>query len=532
MWRGNWREEYWAKLSELWDIIIVGGGIVGAGILRESARLGLRALLVEQRDFGWGSSSRSSKFVHGGLRYLKEYQFRMTWEAVHERQHLLKGGYGLIEPIGFLITRYEGDRPGALTVKAALTVYDLMGRQRNRRTYTKEQLLMLVPRLREANLVQGFGYRDAQTDDARLTLRVISEAQAAGGVAINYVKGETLLRENAQVTGIVLHDEIEDHIINAPARVVVNATGAWADRLLGQMNLSHMIRPVRGSHLIFASWRLPVAQAVNINHPVDGRPITIAPWEGVTIVGCTDLDHKESLDSEASITPTEVAYLMGAVEKGFPSLQITLEDVVASYAGVRPIVDTGEADPSNMPRDPKMAYNDGLLTVGGGKLTTFRTMALDALRIIPKEVLNIDVPHDTSGLDPITTEINLPETKRKRLLGRYGNAAGRVVKGIESRELETIPGTNILWVELKWAAQAEAVIHLDDLLLRRVRLGILVPEGAKALLPQIRAVCQPELGWDDARWEAEESRYLAVWKQHYSLPPHDQIPDWRLPTNK
>jgi len=529
MWRGNWREEIWAKLSQPWDIIIVGGGIVGAGILREAARLGLRALLVEQRDFGWGSSSRSSKFVHGGLRYLKEYQFRMTWEAVHERQHLLNDGYGLIEPIGFLITRYEGDRPGAKTVRAALTLYDWMGGQRNRRAYTKEQLLMLVPRLREANLVQGFGYKDAQTDDARLTLRVISEAQAAGGVAINYVKGDTLLRENGQVTGITLHDEIEDRILNAQSRVVVNATGAWADRLLGQMSLSHMIRPVRGSHLIFASWRLPVAQAVNVNHPVDDRAITIAPWEDVTIVGCTDIDHKESLDTEASITPAEVAYLMGAVEKGFPSLQITLDDVIASYAGVRPIVDTGEADPSNMPRDPKMAYDDGLLTVGGGKLTTFRTMALDALRLIPQNVLNLDVPRDTPGLDPIRVEINVPEPKRKRLLGRYGNLAGEVAK---LGDFETIPGTNMLWVELKWAAQAEAVMHLDDLLLRRVRLGILLPEGAKALLPQIRAICQPELGWDDARWEAEESRYLAIWKHHYSLPPRDQIPDWHFSTNK
>jgi glycerol-3-phosphate dehydrogenase len=525
MWRGSWREEHWAKLNQPWDIIIVGGGIVGAGIFRESVRLGLRALLVEQRDFGWGSSSRSSKFVHGGLRYLKEYQFRMTWEAVHERQNLLKDGYGLIEPIGFLITRYEGDRPGATTVKAALTVYDWMGGLHDRRAYPKEQMMMLVPRLRESKLVQGFGYKDAQTDDARLTLRVIGEAQAAGGLAINYVKGETLLRENEQVTGIILRDQIEDRLVNAQAKIVVNATGAWTDQLLTQLDLSHMIRPVRGSHLIFPAWRLPVAQAININHPVDGRPITIGPWESVTIVGCTDLDHKESLDNEASITPAEVAYLMGAVEKGFPALKITLDDVIASYAGVRPIVDTGEADPSDMPRDPKMAYNNGLLTVGGGKLTTFRTMALDALRIIPKNVLNIDVPRDTPALDPIRVQIDVPEPKRKRLLGRYGNLAGEVVK---SSNLDTIPGTNILWMELKWAAQAEAVMHLDDLLLRRVRLGILLPQGAKSLLPQIRALCQPELGWNDERWEAEEARYLAIWRQFYSLPPHESIPDWHL----
>lgn len=526
MWRGNWRDEYWSKLSQPWDIIVVGGGIVGAGILREAARMGLRTLLVEQRDFAWGTSSRSSKFVHGGLRYLKERQFHMTWEAVHERQHLLKDGRGIVEPIGFLIAHFTGDHPGPLTYKAALSIYDLMAGQWSHRSYNKEQMITLVPHLDEANLVRGFGYSDAQTDDARLTLRVISEGLAAGGSAINYVRAESLLRENEQVTGVVLLDHIANRQANAHARVVVNATGAWADRLLNQIGLSGMIRPVRGSHLIFASWRLPIAQAVNINHPVDGRPITIAPWEGVTIVGSTDIDHKESLDTEASITPEEVAYLMGAVEKGFPALQLNLDDVIATYAGVRPIIDTGQADPSDMPRDPKVTYEKGLLTVAGGKLTTFRKMALDALRIIPKNTLGVAVPHDTSSLDSIDTQLNLPEPKRTRLLGRFGNAASDVVKELKPHDLETLPGTNILWIELKWAAQAEAVMHLDDLLLRRVRLGILLPEGGKSLLPEIRTICQPLLGWDDQRWETEEINYLELWHRHYSLPPRSLVPDW------
>jgi glycerol-3-phosphate dehydrogenase len=531
MWRGDWRDETWSKLSQQWDVIVIGGGIVGAGIGRVAAQMGLHVLLVEQRDFASGTSSRSSKFVHGGLRYIKERQFHMTWEAIHDRDHLLKDGGGLVMPIRFVITRYDGDHPGALTYRLGLTLYDLMARRRDHSSYTKEQLTMLVPHVREAGLLDGFGYSDAQTDDARLTLRVISEAVAAGASAINYVRAESLLKQGEQVTGVLLRDQIAGRQAEARARVVINASGAWADQLRAAIGLEKMIRPLRGSHLIFPSWRLPVANAVNVNHPDDGRPITIFPWEGVSVVGSSDLIYDGSLDTEPSITPAEVAYLMGAVEKAFAPLNLTLDDILATYAGVRPIVDTGQADPAHMPRDPKDAYENGLLTVAGGKLTTFRTMALDALRTIPAGVLGKPVPSDTAALDPLRVEIDVPEPQRMRLLGRYGNLADQVVAA-QPGDLEPIPGTNALWLELRWAARSEAVMHLEDLLLRRVRLGLLAPRGGKDLLPQIRAICQPELGWDDARWQAEEADYLALWERCYSLPPRELIPDWHREETK
>lgn len=531
MWHGNWRDACWSGLSQPWDIIIIGGGIVGAGILRESARLGLRVLLVEQRDFGWGTSSRSTKFVHGGLRYLKEFQIHMTWEAIHERERLLQEGRGLIEPLGFLLPHYKGDHPGALSYRLGLTVYDMMGGRRTHRSYTREQFLQAAPHIRQQNLQLGFGYADATTDDARLTLRVISEACADGGTAINYLRADSLVRDGKQVVGVLLKDQIQDRQVEARARVIINATGAWSDQLRRQIGLSKMVRPLRGSHLIFPAWRLPLAQAVSVNHPSDGRPITIAPWEGVSVVGSTDLEHDETLDQEPSIMPQEVTYLMAAVEKAFPALHLTLDDVLATYSGMRPIVDTGEDDPSKMPREPKMSYEDGLLTVAGGKLTTFRTMALDALRAIPHETLGVAVPHSMSALDAIDeaikADIPVPEPKRSRLLGRYGNRAGEVVEAAHEGELEALPGLNPLWVELRWAARAEAVMHLDDLLLRRVRLGLTAPQGGQALLPRIRAICQPELGWSDERWACEEADYLALYQRCYSLPPRDQIADWR-----
>jgi glycerol-3-phosphate dehydrogenase len=544
MWQINWRDEIWAQLDQPWDVIVVGGGITGAGILREATRLGLRVLLVDRRDFGWGTSSRSSKLVHGGLRYLKEGKVRLTRASVHERQRLLHEGPGLIDPLGFLLATYEGDRPGRWTYGAGLSVYDLLALQWSHRRYSAHDFQMLAPHISQAGLEGGFRYGDAQTDDARLVLRVIQEAVADGGVALNYVAAEGLLRDasqhNAPVVGVRLRDLVAGRTAEVRAQVVVNATGAWADGLRAAVGAEARIRPLRGSHLIFPAWRLPVAQAISFLHPVDRRPVFIFPWEGITLVGTTDVDHDQPLDNEPHIDADEVAYLMVAVEAQFPALQLTLDDVISTLAGVRPVIGTGEADPSKESRDHVVWEEGGLLTVTGGKLTTFRLIALDALKAVRHRLPN---PSGASGqglpelddkvpvLNPVDValpvENHLDEAARHRLLGRYAAAAPALVQAAQPGELEPIPGTQTLWAELRWAARAEGVVHLDDLLLRRVRLGHLLPKGGAELLPRIRAICQPELGWDDARWEAEEAAYLDLWRCCYSLPERAAIPDWR-----
>ncbi len=527
MWPKNWRGESWASLNQKWDLVIVGGGIVGAGILREAARLNLHALLVEQRDFAWGASSRSSKFVHGGLRYLKDLEFGMAWKSIRGRQQLLKDGQGLVEPLDFLLTRHKGGKPGLLGYKLALILYDLLAGHRDHRHYSIEQLRLLAPLLAEEGLIDSFACTEAQTDDARLTLRVLSEGLAAGGLALNYVRAETVLREAGRVVGVRLRDQIEGRTAQVNAPLVINATGAWADQLRRQAADSRLIRPLRGSHLVFAAWRLPVARVISIYHPLDQRPVTIAPWQGVTLVGSTDVDHQGSLDEEPRITPDEVAYLMAAVEYTFPGLGLTLNDVMASYAGIRPVVNTGKTDPSKESRDHVILYDHGLLTVTGGKLTTFQAVAFDVLRTVPGQAVPASIRRDAPALDPVRINLDVPEPARSRLLGRYGNQADEVVGMAQPGDLEFIPGAMVLWVELRWAARYEAVMHLEDLCLRRVSLGLLLPEGGQSLLPQIRAICQPELGWDDARWETEQSNYSALWKQHYSLPDPALIPDWR-----
>ena len=535
MWEGNWREETWAKLEQPWDVIVIGGGITGAGILREATRLGLRALLVEKRDWGWGTSSRSSKLVHGGLRYLKEGRVRLTRASVQERERLLEEGPGLIDPLGFLLATYKGDRPGRWTYSAGLSIYDLLALQWTHRHFTAQDFQMLAPHISQEGLEGGFRYGDAQTDDARLVLRVIREAVAAGGTALNYVAAEEVLRASEQhaapVVGVRLHSE-DGKRADVYGRVVINATGAWADRLRKQAGAPARMRPLRGSHLVFPDWRLPVAQAIGFLHPLDRRPVFIFPWEGITLVGTTDVDHDQPLNEEPRISAEEVAYLMAAVESQFPSLGLTLDDVVSTFAGVRPVIGSGKADPSKEGRDHVVWQENGLLTVTGGKLTTFRLIALDTLRAARDRLPGLPPLDDqVPVLDAVDVALpvknHLDERARQRLLGRYGADAPALVAAAEAGELEAIPGTQTLWAELRWAARAEGVMHLDDLLLRRVRLGHLLPEGGKALLPRIRAICQPELGWDDARWEEGEAAYLALWHSAYSLPARETIPDWR-----
>jgi glycerol-3-phosphate dehydrogenase len=544
MWTTGWREEIWNRLTadeqEIqnpkskiqnppWDVLVIGGGITGAGILREATRLGLKTLLVEKRDFGWGTSSRSSKLVHGGLRYLRSGQIGLTRASVKERERLLDEGPGLIDPLGFLLATYEGDRPPGWVFEAGLTVYDLLALRWTHKQYDAHDFQLLAPHIAAQGLQGGFRYGDAQTDDARLVLRVIREAVRAGGVALNYAEAESLLTDGTgQVNGILLRDAVRPSspplggvLRPVHARVVINAAGAWADRLREQIGAEARIRPLRGSHLIFPAWKLPVAQAISFLHPSDRRPVFIFPWEGITLVGTTDVDHEQPLDDEPGISADEFGYLIEAVNAQFASLNLTPTDVLATFAGVRPVVGTGKADPSKESRDHVIWDEQGLLTVTGGKLTTFRLIALDALRAARERLPDMPKPDKKHAvLDPI--EIDLPQIAdadtRKRLLGRYGADAPALVEAAQAGELEPIPATKTLWAELRWAARAEGVVHLDDLLLRRVRLGLLTDGGACPIMEHIRAIVQPELGWDDARWEAEAARYAELWQNYYSIP--------------
>ncbi|MGE5578279.1 MAG: glycerol-3-phosphate dehydrogenase/oxidase [Syntrophothermus sp.] len=526
----HWRGEVFSRIRGPWDLVIIGGGITGAGIFREAAGLGLKVLLLEQKDFAWGTSSRSGKLVHGGLRYLKEGQVNITRHSIRERERLLREAPGLVEPLGFLLPVRRKKPSDKVLYGAGLIFYDLLAGRKTHRYYRKDYFLMLAPHIVPDGLKGGYRYEDAQTDDARLVLRLVLEGSAKGGTALNYAKVEELLTyKNDRVGGAAVKDQETGATAEVQARAVINATGAWVDELRGQVGGKPVIRPLRGSHLIFPHGRFPVAQAINFIHPRDSRPIYVVPWEGVTLVGTTDLDHRAALDEEPSIAPAEKEYLLDGVRAQFPAFDLRESDVTSTFAGVRPVVGTGKKDPSKESRDMLVLDESGLVTITGGKLTTFRILALEALKTISTRL-----SLDTQGFKRRRTFDQggafLPGIEdralARRLAGRYGNLApvligeaeeaGGVAGKSSGEELQKVPGTPFLWAELRHAARHEYMVHLDDLLLRRVRLGLLLPEGGQRHMEQIKALVAPELGWDDQRWKDEIERYALIWRKAYS----------------
>ena len=521
LWPQGWRAALPELCAREWDLLIVGGGITGAGILLEASRRGLRALLVEQRDFAWGTSSRSSKLVHGGLRYLAQGHVKLTREAVHEREALLRDAPGLVERQGFALADYGASKRKRRTMLAGLALYDLFAGRREAHWLPAPEFALRAPGTARAGLQGGVVYTDARTDDARLVLRTLAEARRHGGHALNYVTAHSLSNEAGRVDGAVLRDEIGSGDHRLRARLVIDACGAWAG-LLGRDG--PRLRPLRGSHLVLPAWRLPLAQAISLMHPIDGRPVFAFPWEGATLVGTTDVDHRDGLAREAAITRAELDYLMLALSTQFPQYGLNEADVIATYAGVRPVLDDGAlGTPSQAGREHAVFSRPGIVSVAGGKLTTFRAIALDTLRLAQAQL-----PGWGDALRPcrIFDPVALPQAGRRmpgallrRLAGRHGVQAQALLDAARDGELDTIPGTDTLWAELRWAARAEAVQHLDDLLLRRTRIGLLLRGGGEGHLARIRAICQPELGWDDARWEEELHSYRRIWTTHYSLPP-------------
>jgi glycerol-3-phosphate dehydrogenase len=263
-----------------------------------------------------------------------------------------------------------------------------------------------------------------------------------------------------------------------------------------------------------------LTQAVNFLHPIDNRPVFAFPWEGVTLVGTTDVDHGAEVQTDPHLTEQEFDYLMMGALYAFRPAGLHLRDVQATFSGIRPVVDTGQSDPSKESRESVMWDERGLLTIAGGKLTTFRLMALAALRAVRKRL-----PHHPRFstkqrmLDPIDTALiaDLDPDVALRLFGRYGTDTPDLLHAAQPDELQSIDGTPALWAELRWAARAEGIVHLDDLLLRRVRLGLLLSQGGVGHLDRIRSIVQPELGWSDERWAQEVSDYTSLWNRCYNM---------------
>ena len=509
-----------------WDLIVIGGGITGAGILREAARLGLKALLVERNDFASGTSSHSSKLIHGGLRYFLQGQFRMMRESLKARQHLIRAGLPLVKPLGYLHAIYKDDQVTPLIFETGIRTYAILhGHWKVHQRLKPSELGMLVPGMRDQDLRAVFAFDESQTDDARLVLRVLREAVEGGAVALNYTNAAGLwCDEKRQVIGILATDGENRKPVALRARAVVNATGAWADLVRQHIDRSAYLRPMRGSHLVIPGWRMRLGRVASFFHPANGRPIYCVPWLGVVLVGTTDVDQEQlSAEEEPLASAEEIQFLLEGLQARFPSLRLTIQDVQAVFAGIRPVADHRTANPTKASREHVILYESGLLTVVGGKMTTFHLMALDAFEKLRQHIPSFPKAQaETSVLDPLTeisSDLPIEPGLAMDWLSRYGEASVDFLVASPPAEHQPISGHSASLADLRWVMRHESVHHLDDLFLRRTRLGLVAPEGGSAFLPQIRPVVQEELNWTNSRWDEETARYLARWKKTYGVPP-------------
>ncbi|OGR23659.1 MAG: hypothetical protein A2277_02275 [Desulfobacterales bacterium RIFOXYA12_FULL_46_15] len=505
-----------------YDIVVAGGGITGAGVFHEAVRQGFKTLLVEARDFAWGTSSRSSKMVHGGLRYLKQGKFFMTGAAVKEREYLLRQYPGLVTPIKFIMPLFDHYGPSRLSMKAGLSIYSFLAGEKQHQGFKKKEALEKIPGIREETLLSAVGFKDAQVDDARLVLRLIHDACRNGGKALNYTKVTGVERDKkGWVAAVLVRGEATGTGREIKSPVLINATGAFAEILHPSPMKGFHIRPLRGSHLFFSSARIPLTRVISFIHPADLRPVFLFPWEGVMVLGTTDVDHDADLTSEPGISKEEADYLMEGVTHVLPGMNLSLSRCISSMAGVRPVLSRKKTAASKESREHVVWQDKGLVTVTGGKLTTFRLLARDALKAA-KPFLPVRAPGPVSPAKSLPLDLysSLRVSGRtvERIIGRYGPKAGSGILGQDETLLTPVGNTPVIWAEIRHAAKHENIHHLSDLMLRRVRIGLLLPEGGVHLLDRVESICRPFLPWDKERWEKEKKEYANLWQTCYSPP--------------
>jgi glycerol-3-phosphate dehydrogenase len=524
------------------DVLVIGGGVTGCGVALDAAARGLRTALVEASDFASGTSSKSSKLVHGGLRYLQQREYRLVYESLHERQRLLQNAPHLVHPLPFLIPLFGRGGVVSKTVarglSSALWLYDLTGGlrigKRHRRVEAAEARAHF-PVLRTDRLAAAFLYWDAQTDDARLTLAVARTAAAYGAVLANYAPVAELLDDGGRIRGARLTDGTD-----VEARVVVNASGVWSEevaRLAPRTATSPVsIRPAKGIHLTVPADKLPCDYAAVLVVPGDRRSIFVVPWAAdeasglppgpgrYTYLGTTDTDYDGSLD-DPQCSAEDVQYVLDAVN-AWTTAGLRPGDVTGSWAGLRPLVsDARSARTADLSRRHTVITSpNGLITVTGGKLTTYRRMAADTVDVVttalggprwprsPTQRIRLvgaqAEPAAGSPRTDVDESSDLQPAIRRHLQGRHGSETDEVLAlagGDPALLAPLVPGLPYLRVEAIWAARREMARTLDDVLARRTRALILDREATVAAAPGVAGLLGAELGWD----ESEEARQVA-----------------------
>ena len=531
------RRDLVALADESLDVLVVGGGIVGSGSALDAATRGLRVGLVERDDIAVGTSSRSSRLIHGGLRYLEQYRFGLVREALRERSRVLHLAPHLvtIQPLLFplfglpLVTR--------VFYQSGMTLYDLLGARHDggwHRHLSVDEVLAHAPRMRRARLRGGLLFHDGMEDDARYTLAVARTSQADGATVVTRARATGLLGDGGRVRGARVHDELDGGDVEIRARVVIDATGVWAADLSSPLGGGKTrLLPSRGAHLVVRRDRIPSDVGLTIRVP--GKVVFLVPWPHFWLIGTTDAPYDGPIDRPTA-GHDEVDELIAAVNR---VLDVDLErsDVVGTYAGLRPLIAPSTGSTVTASREHRVVVeSNGLVRVSGGKYTTYRQMAEEtvdaALGVLGERARNrpsktatrrlvgaADPPELDQLVTSLTTSSGLDRAVIDRLVARHGTEAADVLAvGHETGLLGRLAdGEENLEAEVAWAARRELALSVDDILSRRMRLAQELPDRGAAIAPRAAAILGAELGWDESRRAREVESYLDSARREFSI---------------
>jgi glycerol-3-phosphate dehydrogenase len=540
----------WERLGGTVDVLIIGGGINGAGIARDAARRGLKVAVVEMADLAGATSSASSKLVHGGVRYLEQLELGLVFESVSERRILLDIAPHLVNPLGFLFPVFKGSRRALTTINAGLWLYEglsLFRSPKRHRSLSVKDIKREEPALTREKLKGAPLYYDCQTDDARLTIESALDATHAGAIVVTWAKAESFLKdETGRVTGVVARDMLSGGTKEVHAHCVINATGPWTDATL-EMNpdvgAADLLRPTKGVHIVVPRESLPVNYAVVCFHPEDGRVLFAIPWGERTYIGTTDTDFSGD-PADIAADSDDVDYLIDAALSYFPDHPIAREDVVSTWAGLRPLIRPvsrgADVDESAVSREHQIIVGrDSVITIAGGKLTTFRKMskevvdtAVKMLRLrgtLPSHPLfdaNTDreplpgaqgwpADDDHERVAEQVREVGGPaiEMPTARLLantyGMKGMEVARLVREDPALGELLCQGRHEILAQVDWAVREELAATVSDVLTRRTQIFFKGDDQGLDAAPAVADRMATLLGWSDEVRDDMLARYRA-----------------------
>jgi glycerol-3-phosphate dehydrogenase len=542
------REEMWESIPEQADVIVIGGGITGAGIVRDAARRGLRAVLFEQNDIAYGTSSRSSKLIHGGLRYLESYEFSLVFESVSERRVILDLAPHLVNPLPFLFPVYQGARKSLRIISVGMWLYEglaLFRSPKRHRTLKPKEVAEEEPTLKQEGLQGAPLYYDCSTDDARLTLETVIDAVRNGGVAVSWARVDALTKDDrGRVSGVVVRSVRDGSLKEVKSHTVINATGPWTDEVLAMSGprASKMLRLTKGIHILVDQQKLPIQHAVVLFHPTDRRVLFALPWGDRTYVGTTDTDYDGAPGREAA-TLEDVDYLIAAANYYFPNNPVRREDVISTWAGLRPLIAPAHEAPdiaeSQVSREHQILVGeDGLITIAGGKLTTYRKMAKEcvdtAVQILklsgnlPENIHSgqtfkfplpgaVGWPEDDDHnkvADEITKVCNcsLDEKTRLHLVDTYGMRALELAKLCEQDPRLTepiVPGRVEIMAQVDFGVREELAASVSDVLIRRTQIFLRDHDQGLGSVGKVANRMAELIGWSAAERQKSIDDYRA-----------------------